>query len=144
MATRSATETAELADATVEFVLAFDTWMQKASMANAGESVARLRLLYELHCNGPRKMTDLADALGVTPRNVTALVDALEGEGMLRRAQHPTDRRVTMIEMTGGAATVDQRFSALRNAVGDLFRDVGSEDRAAFARVMEQVRRRVE
>ena len=34
-------------------------------------------------------MSDLADALGVTPRNITALVDGLEEEGMVRRVAHP-------------------------------------------------------
>src|SRR6266496_167335 len=89
-----------VADATMAFVRSFDAWMKRASVANAGESVARLRLLNELHCNGPQKMADLADTLGVTPRNVTALVDALEAESQVRRAAHPTDRRVTMIEIT--------------------------------------------
>ncbi len=35
----------------------------------------------------------LADALQVTPRNVTGLVDALADSGFVERAPHPTDRR---------------------------------------------------
>jgi DNA-binding MarR family transcriptional regulator len=141
---RSTPTPPDLADATVEFVVAFDAWMQKASMANAGERVARLRLLYELHCNGPRKMAELADTMGVTPRNITALVDGLEAEGMVRRAPHPTDRRVTMIEITGGSASVERQFAALQSAVVDLFAGVSDEDRAVFARVLDSVRGRLE
>jgi DNA-binding MarR family transcriptional regulator len=129
----------DLADATMEFVLTFDGWMQKASVASAGSSVARLRLLNELHCNGPQKMADLADSLGVTPRNVTALVDALESENQVRRVAHPTDRRISMIEITGGSATVEAQVRTLRDAIADLFVGLSEADRAAFARVLAKV-----
>jgi DNA-binding MarR family transcriptional regulator len=134
----------DLADATMEFVLAFGGWMQKASVTSAGASVARLRLLNELHCNGPQKMADLADSLGVTPRNVTALVDALEGEQLVRRTSHPTDRRISMIEITGGSATVEQQFEALREAIADLFAGLDGADRAAFARVLAAIGGKIE
>ncbi len=134
----------ELAEATMAFVLAFDAWVKKASMANAGESVARLRLLNELHCNGPRKMAELADALGVTPRNITALVDALEAEGQLRRVPHPTDRRVTMVEITGGSASVEAGFAALGVAIDGLFAGVERADRAAFGRVLAALEASIE
>jgi len=127
----------------MEFVLAFDAWMQKASVSNAGESVARLRLLNELHCNGPRKMAGLADSLGVTPRNVTALVDALEAEGMVGRSAHPSDRRVTMVEITGGSATVERQFDALRTAIADLFSDIDPRQRESFLAVLEDLRARL-
>ena len=133
-----------LADATMEFVLAFDAWMKKASVHNAGESVARLRLLNELHCNGPRKMADLADSLGVTPRNITALVDALEAEDQVRRVAHATDRRITMIEITGGSATVEQQVDALRRAIADVFAGVSDADRAAFARVLAGITSKID
>src|SRR3954447_15720753 len=97
-----------LADGTMWFVQGFDAWMLRASVATTGESVARLRLLYELHCNGPRKMADLAHSRGVTPRNITALVDALEGEGRVRRVAHPTDRRVTIVEPGANPAIVEE------------------------------------
>jgi DNA-binding MarR family transcriptional regulator len=132
-----------IADATMEFVLAFDAWMQKTAVSNAGESVARLRLLYDLHCNGPRKMADLAGSLGVTPRNVTALVDALEADHLVRREPHPTDRRITMIEITGGSAKVEQHFGALRGAIADVFAEIDSGDRDAFGRVLDAVRTRL-
>src|SRR3990170_8366073 len=108
-----------LADVLVEFVQTFDTWSRRVAVANARESVPRLRLLYELHCNGPRKMADLADRLGVTPRNVTALVDGLEAESLVRRAPHPTDRRITMVELTGGAMAVEEQVGSFRRAIGD-------------------------
>jgi len=133
-----------LADAALEFVVTLDAWIKKASWSSAGESIARMRLLYELHCNGPRKMADLADTLGVTPRAVTALVDALEAEEQVRRLAHPTDRRITIVEISGGSATVEQRFGALRQEIADLFTGLDEADRQAFARVAERLQARLD
>ncbi len=63
----------------------------------------RLRLLILLLENGPMKMGSLRNELGVTATNVTALVDALEKDGMVKRRPHPSDRRATMIEITPSA-----------------------------------------
>lgn len=121
------------------FAGTFEAWLRRASQSTAGESVARLKLLYELHCRGPRKMADLAEALAVTPRNVTALVDGLELEHQVRRVQHPTDRRVTMIELTGGATAVEAQMETLRTQVADLFEGLDPADLEAFQRVLERV-----
>jgi DNA-binding MarR family transcriptional regulator len=135
-----------LATATMDFVKAFDGWLRRASVSQAGESVPRLQLLYELHCNGPRKMADLADTLGVTPRAVTTLVDALEGEDLVRRRAHPTDRRITMIDITGDGAKVEQQFAALQASLLELFAEIDDADAAAmqrgFAAILERMERR--
>ena len=130
----------------MDFVKAFDGWLRRASVSRAGESVPRLQLLYELHCNGPRKMADLADTLGVTPRAVTTLVDALEGEELVKRRAHPTDRRITMIDITGDGGRVEQQFAALQASLVDLFADLDEDDAAAmqrgFAAILERMERR--
>ena len=135
---------AAVAAATMNFVKAFDGWLRRASVAQAGESVPRLQLLYELHCNGPRKMADLADTLGVTPRAVTTLVDALEGEELVRRRPHPTDRRITMIDITGDGARVEQQFAALQASLLELFADLDEADAAAMQRAYAVILQRIE
>jgi DNA-binding MarR family transcriptional regulator len=132
-----------VADAAASFVKAFDAWTRRTSVANAGESESRLRLLYELHCNGPRKMADLADTLGVTPRSITALVDGLEAESLVRRSGHPTDRRVTMIELTGGATTVQEQFDSFQAALAGLFADLSEADRRALVRLLTRLEARI-
>lgn len=133
-----------LPEATIEFVRAFDAWLKRTSLTAGGESMARLRLLNELHCNGPRKMADLADSLDVTPRAITAIVDALEAEDQVHRVPHPSDRRITMIEITDGAATVEAQFHALRQAVSGLFEGIPGGDLAAFERTIAQLAERFE
>ena len=69
-----------LAVAMGTFLGSYQRWARSLVAADA-PSYPRMRLLYELHCDGPQRMGDLASALEVTPRSVTALVDGLEGEG---------------------------------------------------------------
>lgn len=125
------------------FAKVFDAWVRRASVIESGESAPRLQLLNELHCNGPQKMADLAETLGVTPRAVTSLVDALEAEDLVRRTAHPTDRRITMVEITGGAATVEQGYAAFESAVGDLFDGLDDVEAAALQRALGVLRERI-
>jgi DNA-binding MarR family transcriptional regulator len=102
---------------------------------------ARMRLLGALHCNGPQIMSSISDELGVTRRNVTALVDALEEEGLVRRQPHPTDRRATVIEMTGrGEQTMDSIYDEHRAAVAELFAELDGEDQRELSRMLGVLR----
>ncbi|OEV22711.1 MarR family transcriptional regulator, partial [Streptomyces nanshensis] len=65
------------------------------------------------HCPQPPRMADLAARLGVVPRQVTSLVDALEERGLVRRSPDATNRRVIRIELTEGGSTA---LTALRRA----------------------------
>lgn len=106
-----------------------------------GMTYARMRLLGALHCNGPQIMTSISDELGVTRRNVTALVDALEEEGLVRRKPHPTDRRATVIEMTPqGERAMDRIYDEHRSSVAELFAELSEEDRRELTRMLGALR----
>jgi MarR family transcriptional regulator, organic hydroperoxide resistance regulator len=49
---------------------------------------------------GPRKMSELADALFCDNSNVTGIVDRLEAHGLVRREPSETDRRVKLLVLT--------------------------------------------
>jgi DNA-binding MarR family transcriptional regulator len=113
----------------------------RSRLQDGGMTYARMRLLGALHCKGPQIMSSISDELGVTRRNVTALVDALEEEGLLRRKPHPTDRRATVIEMTGlGERTMDRVYDEHRAAVAELFAGLDEEDRGELARMLGVLR----
>ena len=61
---------------------------------------ARARVVWELAHRGPCTQRDLAAVLGVTPRNVTGLIDALAESGYVTREPHPGDRRATLVTFT--------------------------------------------
>ena len=113
----------------------------RSRLQDGGMTYARMRLLGALHCKGSQIMSSISDELGVTRRNVTALVDALEEEGLVRRKPHPTDRRATIIEMTDrGELKMDRIYDEHRLAVGGLFTSLNEEDRRELTRMLGVLR----
>src|SRR5713101_4649737 len=102
----------------------FSRWVQSL-IESTSVSPGRIRLLGVLHCKGSKIMTGLSDELGVTPRNVTTLVDGLETEGLVRRVPHTRDRRATMVEITPkGAEMASGIFASYTEKIAELFRDL--------------------
>ena len=129
-----------LVDEFAAFGPAYIKWV-RSRMQEPGVSYARMRLLGALHCGGPKIMSSISDDLGVTRRNVTALVDALEEESLVRRLPHPTDRRATIIELTGeGGRTMDTLYDKHRRAVAELFVGLSEEDRRDLVRLLGLLR----
>ncbi|MDX6547802.1 MAG: hypothetical protein QOG33_1352 [Gaiellales bacterium] len=101
---------------------------------------SRTHLLWELGLRGPVTQRVLADALKVTPRAVTGLVDALVGSGLVTREPHPTDRRATLVTFTAGGETliaqVQRGHEALARA---LFAPMPRREFDCFARGLADV-----
>ena len=91
--------------------------------AELGLTPARTHLLWELGRRGPVPQRVLAEALKVTARAVTGLVDALVAQGLVTREAHPTDRRATLVTLTPRGETL----------VAKLERDHKRLARALFA-----------
>jgi DNA-binding MarR family transcriptional regulator len=49
---------------------------------------------------GSTNFRKLADALRVTPSNVTGIIDRLEEQGLVSRTQNPEDRREMTLQVT--------------------------------------------
>jgi DNA-binding MarR family transcriptional regulator len=95
------------------------------ALVRMGLTTARTRLLWELHHRGPSTQRDLAEALEVTPRNVTGLVDALVDTGFVTRQAHPTDRRATLVDVTErGARTARDLVTGRAQLAELLFSDM--------------------
>lgn len=93
-----------------------------ARMTAAGLSLARFRVLNALQSTGRIRMNELSAALGVVPRSVTTIVDALEKEGMVTRLPDPADRRATLLELTRDGLSQLHRLRAMHDsAAAELF-----------------------
>jgi DNA-binding MarR family transcriptional regulator len=137
-ATRAAApDGADVADAMDDFFSSFRRW--RRTLIGDASSYARMRLLCELHRDGPQRMADLASALDVTPRNVTTLVDGLERDGIVQRRPHPTDRRATVIELTDSAHGAVERSMEHEAAIGELFEKLTPVDRATLIRLIGEL-----
>ena len=105
-------------------------------LAAAGLTVPRAHLLWVLRAGGPQTQQSLARALGVTPRNVTGLVDGLVTTGFVTRLPHPTDRRAVRVELTAHGERVTGDLAAgQRHLAGLLFDDVDPGSLRAFVEV---------
>lgn len=90
----------------------------------------------------PPRMTELADHLGIVPRSVTTVIDALEQTGLVRREIDPHNRRAIRLHLTErGRAVRDDMRQARRRAAEDLFAPLPPADRQALARILGRLDR---
>jgi len=57
-------------------------------------------VLQALGLEGPRSMVAIGQQLGLTPSTMTGLVDRLEGQGLVIRDRHASDRRAFVLRLT--------------------------------------------
>ena len=110
------------------------------SLGELGLTPARTHLLWELFQRGPSTQRVLADALRVTPRNVTGLVDALEETGYATRRPHPVDRRATLVSLTDrGTQVMTQMKQGQAHFARSLFADLSDRQLAALHHGLDHV-----
>jgi DNA-binding MarR family transcriptional regulator len=67
---------------------------------DSGLTITQLRSLFLITNKGRTNFRKLAEALEVTPSNVTGIADRLEEQGLVSRTQNPEDRRETTLQAT--------------------------------------------
>jgi DNA-binding MarR family transcriptional regulator len=123
---------------TARFTTSFMRWLE--GRACDGLNYARLSLLRALHCGGPAIMRDLGTQLGATPRNMTAIVDAMEEAGLVVRRPHPTDRRATLIELSpAGARAATRAIGPQLDAISEIFAGLTPIEREQFSALMTKL-----
>ncbi len=130
------TDSQELGRLFATFGKAYRDWVV-AAVGEAETTPARARLLMVLQGHGSCKMSEVGRRLGVTPRNVTKLVDGLEDEGLVVRQPHPHDRRATLLHLTPRGAVVGKEcLIANAAAASKLFGELTPADRQHLARIL--------
>lgn len=77
-----------------------DTWME------LNLTVPQLRSLFFIANQRSTNFTKLASALGVTPSNVTGIIDRLVEQGLVSRQENPEDRRMLILRVTDKGESV--------------------------------------
>jgi DNA-binding MarR family transcriptional regulator len=105
-----------------------------------GLTRSRAEVVWRVHHQGPMTQRALADALGVSARNVTGLVDGLESTGFVVRRPDPDDRRAIRVTLTDAgrtaAETLGRDFVELAE---QLFGELTDERLDAFADALAEV-----
>lgn len=123
-----------LLDRLLQIADLFERDMARA-FAGTPLSGARMAVLWTVHHSGPAPQHTVAEALSVSPRNISALVDALTAAGYVRRAPDPSDRRVFLIELTKeGTSLMETTEREHHDLSSTLLESVAPDDRAALER----------
>ena len=115
---------------------AIKLWLRMLACTTRVENIVRQRLRSEFGTTLPRfdlmaqldreaeglSMGELSARLMVTGGNVTGIVDQLEGEGLVVREDHPTDRRAFRVRLTAAGRRQFRRMAAVHEAwIVELF-----------------------
>ncbi|MEV1006036.1 MarR family transcriptional regulator [Streptomyces sp. NPDC049881] len=96
-------------------------------------SLTAVATLSTLERTGPRRLTELAAAEGVTQPAMTQLVSRLQDAGLAARAPDPTDGRVVLVGITDeGRAFLTRRRALRAERLLGLLDQLTPEDRAAL------------
>ncbi|KQY04903.1 MarR family transcriptional regulator [Mycobacterium sp. Root135] len=91
--------------------------------------------------NGALPITKASDRLQVHVTSVTHAIRRLEGDGLVERTPHPTDRRTTLVRLTEvGRSTVEAATATLND---EVFANIGISEgeSAALSSAIETLRR---
>lgn len=92
-------------------------YINKEIMVKEGYSRQHGEILKYLKQHGKSKMTDIGKELMVTKSYVTALVDKLESNGLIRREQDEKDRRSILIGLTEEGEEVFRCYRKVFNEI---------------------------
>ncbi len=130
---------------------AYSTLQRAASMAAAqveqavhpfGLSASQFGVLETLQARGPVHQQELAEALGRSKAQMTAIIDALEARGWVRRERHATDRRFISVYLTDDGRTVLASTAPARSdAIVAIMAELSGEQRARLARLCRRLLR---
>ncbi len=114
---------------------------QAEGLAPLGLTPAQERALRLIsRSDEPPRMTEVADRLGIVPRSLTTVIDALEEAGLVRREIDPRNRRAILLRLTDrGAAVRDELREARRRAAEDLFAALPPADRELFGDLLARL-----
>jgi DNA-binding MarR family transcriptional regulator len=101
-------------------------------------TMAQLKSLFFISNQGSTHPGKLAVALGVTPTNVTGIIDRLEKHGLVSRTMDTQDRRVMLLRATGRGEDLVTKLRERRQSylVGELAK-LSPDELAALARGLD-------
>jgi DNA-binding MarR family transcriptional regulator len=121
--------------ATHAVALLLDRALSDLRMSQAEAHVLAYLALAQ-HCS----INDLHTSFGHKRSTLTSVLDRLEQRGWVRRAPHPTSRRLVMVHLTDDGRRAGERVSALLRELEDaVLARTGTGDVEAFLRVIKAI-----
>jgi len=106
-------------------------------LAGLGLKLSEAFLLAHVHTRGPMTQTQLAEGLGIGRAATGALIDALEGKGLVERTAHAGDRRVWLVASTERAAPLVAEIAALDDALrAEMWNGISRAERRTLSEIL--------
>lgn len=116
-----------------------DVWM------GLSLTIAQVKSLFFIADTGKVNFRKLADALKVTPSNVTGIVDRLVEKELVSRTENQEDRRMLILQLTPrGKALINNLRQQRAVQVAAILKDLSEEDLSAIERGFALFARAVE
>ena len=102
-------------------------------------------LMYLARRDAPSKQKELSDAFELTPAAVVQIIDKLESEGFVARAESETDARCKRIALTEkGRETAAESSAAFRTLDVKFLEGISDADIEVFCSVLHRMQRNQE
>ncbi|HWJ68460.1 MAG TPA: MarR family transcriptional regulator [Sphingobium sp.] len=120
----------------------FDRLTAQQMRDHAGLSLAEWRVLAHLAVLGPKSASDVSAAALVDRAEVSRAVRVLEASGYLERADHPRNRKSSLLTLTpSGQALYERVHQQRREFFSDLTRGIAPEALARLDRLLLRMAR---
>lgn len=107
-----------------------------------GLSASQYGVLDTLDQRGPTHQQELAEALGRSKAQMTAIIDALEARGLVRRERHEVDRRFISVYLTeAGRVLLADAAPARADAVVALMRELSGDQKDRLTKLCRRLLR---
>lgn len=101
-----------------------------------GLSASQYGVLDTLQQRGPVHQQELAEALGRSKAQITAIIDALEARALVRRERHEVDRRYITVYLTeAGRVLLAEAGPARSDSILELMRELSGEQKTKLTRL---------
>ncbi|HSW58293.1 MAG TPA: MarR family transcriptional regulator [Dehalococcoidales bacterium] len=108
-------------------------------------TLAQLKSLFFIASKEKTNFKKLAEALGVTPPNVTGIIDRLVEQGLVTRTENPEDRRIMLLQATetGHQLLVNLRERTI-NQMSQVLSYLNIEELEMQIRILKDLKRAAE
>jgi DNA-binding MarR family transcriptional regulator len=116
--------------------------VRAATSDRAGLSLTAAATLIRLQREGPKRLTELATAEGITQPSMTSLVARLSGQGLVRRDADPSDGRAVVLSLApAGADLLAQRRATRTTKLAPYLAGLSPDDLRSIAAAMPALTR---
>lgn len=117
--------------------------VQRIHLSTTVGDVNLERSAYGIMCKladeGPQRLGALATSFGLDPSTITRQVQALEEIGLADRRTDPSDRRASILDLTGnGRDVLDQTRARRRDKLQEALADWSESDLTDFGRLLKE------